>query len=185
MTPFAADREIAALRAADPAPLIAWLRRPQVPEEHAWSFLWHEVSTLVGRMVGTLQIEQADQRFEGLFAFDPPAITGGAPRRVVGATALGEALAQALSQPLGLEPHRRNALASLADPAALPLLLHHTDAPVDLLAHQPVSLAIDLAPILGDPVRFRAHVERGLQSPSAGRRDLCARLLVFELGGAA
>jgi hypothetical protein len=185
MTPFAVDSEIAALRSADPAPLIAWLRQPQAPHEHVWSFLWHEVSTLVGRVVGQLQIAQADRRYDGLFAFDLPAITGGAPRQVLGVAAFGEALAHALEQPLGLEPHRRNALGCLTDPAALPLLLHHTDAPVDLLAGRPPSLPIDLAPVLGDPARFRAHVERGLQSPSAARRDLCARLLAFERGGAA
>lgn len=180
MTPFAVDREIAALRVADPTPLMVWLRQPQDPGEHVWSFLWHEVSTLVGRVVGRLQIAQADKRYDGMFAFDLPMVTGGAPRQVVGVAAFAEALAQALAQPLGLEPHRRNALASLGDPAALPLLLHHTDAPVDLLAGRPASLPIDLAPILCDPVQFLAHVERGLQSPSAARRDLCARLLVFE-----
>jgi hypothetical protein len=54
-----------------------------------------------------------------------------------------------------------------------------------LLTGRPPSLPIDLAPILGDPARFRAHVERGLQSPSVARRDLCTRLLAFEHGGVA
>src|ERR1041384_4891188 len=92
-TPSAVEREVAALRSADPAPLIAWLRRPQASDPLVWAFLWHEVSTLAGRIVGQLQIAQADQRHDAELAFKVWVVTGGAPREVVGAAMFGEALA--------------------------------------------------------------------------------------------
>ncbi len=196
--PVPVANQVAALRAADPDPLRRWLRSsPHDPDERLWLFVWHEVCTLAGRVVGRLVIAQGGLRHPGILGFDVPMVAGGPPREVAEVDDLARALADALDQPVGLDPHRGHALTTLQSLTSLPpgdcdaavaLLRHHTDLPVDLLAgrwpvrgpddaHAEAERLAPLGGILADPARFRAHLQRGVASTSAPRRDLSRRLL--------
>lgn len=160
---------------------------------------WWELSTLYGRVVGSLTEAQEEREFLCMLESDPATITGGAPRRVAEPDAVARAWRDALAEPPGLELHRSNmdmtlrALCAGTHPlpdAADALLRHHTDLPTGLFTgRHPVgpeygrsvataAAELDmLSPVLGSPEAFLAHLQAGVTSPSLPRRDLSWRLL--------
>lgn len=160
---------------------------------------WWELSTLYGRVVGSLAEAQGERVFPCTLESDPPYVTGGAPRRVADPEAVAHAWRDALAEPPSRELHRRNMEVTLATQRAgthpLPdaadaLLRHHTDLPTGWFAGRPpvgpeyrrsgATAAGELGelwPALASSRAFLTHVQAGISSPSLSRRDLSWRLL--------
>lgn len=190
----------------DRAPLVKALERPEDgPLRLGESVdvalrLWWELSTLYGRVIGSVRVLQGDREDVAMFAFRPVAVTGGAPRDVSNAVAVAAVWTEALGTPPSREGHRRAMLdtwhtyASGVHPdpdAADCLLRHHTDLPVDWSVRggrtpfwiDPARTVADATAempdvprLLADPVAFEAAITLGLTSSSHPRRDLSWRL---------
>lgn len=160
---------------------------------------WWELSTLYGRVVGSLAEAQGDHVFPCMLESEPAPITGGAPRRVAEPESVARAWCDALVRPPSCELHRGHmeetlqALREGTHPvldAADALLRHHTEMPVSVFAgRHPVgseygrsaaTAAADLSElgsVFGSSQAFLAHLRAGIQSSSLLRRDLSWRLL--------
>ena len=155
-----------------------------------------ELSTALGVVVQPPQLRQEDRVVGQSLAFQPPLMTGGAPRHLAEVAGTQHAWISEARKPLSQGGHREairathHALLAGEHPfpdSAYALLRHHTDAAVDFLAGRPLYetlspelLAAELEPVtvaLSDVDAFTAHLNAGVSSPSLARRDLSWRLL--------